>query len=70
MVITEKDLGPYKSREEIWAERIRLNKELVEWPFTMDIVKAKGVLYSAETENGNNDGFETNESQKRLLNRY
>ena len=39
MVITVKDLGPYKSPEERWADTIRLNEELIEWPFTRDIVK-------------------------------
>ena len=43
---------------------INFNVRGVALKHTMDIVKAKGVLYSEETENGNNDGFETNESQK------
>ncbi len=38
MVITEKDLGPWQSPEERWAEKIRVKEELIQWPFTRDIV--------------------------------
>ena len=39
MVLKSEDFGPYKSREEVWAERIRTNKNLITWPFTKDIVE-------------------------------
>lgn len=38
MVLKAEDFGPYKSREEIWAERIRTDKNLITWPFTKGIV--------------------------------
>jgi hypothetical protein len=38
VVLKAEDFGPYKSREEIWAERIRTDKNLITWPFTKDIV--------------------------------
>ena len=38
MVITTEDLGPYKSPEERWADTIRIKEELIEWPFTRDMV--------------------------------
>lgn len=38
MALEIEDFSNCKTREEIWAERIRLNKDLIVWPFTREIV--------------------------------